>query len=278
MSEPDWNEVDDVVARADPDRYVSALFAPRERRQALLALYAFDREVARVGEIAQEPMAGHIRLGWWREQIEAIYAGRVLDAPAPRALAAAVQAHSLPRDLLDAYIDARASDLEETPFDDEAAMERHAAGVSSGVMKLAARVLGADRRADTAAQHAGIAHAYAGHLSGLGFFARRRRCRLPLQWLDEAGLNAEDVFAARMMPELRRVVVRLAGAARGALTNLRRAQFPTRATPALSPATLAGVWARRASMAGFDPFRPMPPIPQWQRVGRIALANLTWRI
>jgi phytoene synthase len=226
----------------------------------------------------QEPMVGHIRLGWWREQIEAIFAGRAVDTPVGRALAAVVQARSLPRDLLGAYIDARALDLEETPFSDEAAMERHAVGVSSGVMKLAARVLGAEHRADDAARHAGIAQAYGGHLSSLGFFARRRRCRLPLQWLDEAGLNAEDVFAEQMTPELTRVVARLAGAARGALTKLRRAQFPTEATPALSAATLAGVWARRAGSAGFDPFRPMQPIPQWQRVGRIALANLTWRI
>jgi len=67
------------------------------------------------------------------------------------------------------------------------------------------------------------------------------------------------------------VLDRLAAKTRASLAELNRARFPTRAMPALAPATLA-----RWVTTGFDPFHP-EPIPPWQRVARIALANLTWR-
>jgi phytoene/squalene synthetase len=271
-------DLDDLVARADPDRYVAALFAPAAARRGLIALYAFDHEVGRIAEIVREPMVGHIRLAWWRQQMDAIYAGETVHAPVVRALAEAVKAHGLPRDFFDRYLDARARDFEAEAFEDEAAMAAHAEAVSAGVVRLAARVLGADGQADGAALQAGVAMAYARHAAGLAADARLRHCRLPMTWLREAGLGAEDVFAAQATPALTAVVLRLAKAGEGALGKLAGGRFPTRATPALSPATMARPYLRAVRSPNFDPFRAAPPTPQWLRVARIAFATLTWRI
>jgi phytoene synthase len=59
-----------IVRAADKDRFLATLFAPANRRGALFALYAFNVEVARVREVAREPMAGEIRLQWWRDALE----------------------------------------------------------------------------------------------------------------------------------------------------------------------------------------------------------------
>jgi 15-cis-phytoene synthase len=59
----------ELVRTADRDRFVSALFAPAQHRPALHALYAFNVEVARVREVAREPLPGEIRLQWWSEVI-----------------------------------------------------------------------------------------------------------------------------------------------------------------------------------------------------------------
>jgi phytoene synthase len=56
----------------DPDRYLSTLFASSNLRPALFALYAFDHEIARIRHIVREPMAGLIRLQWWRDALDAI--------------------------------------------------------------------------------------------------------------------------------------------------------------------------------------------------------------
>jgi len=59
-----------LVRAADRDRFLTTLFAPAEHRPALLALYAFNLEVARVREIVHEPLAGEIRLQWWNDVLE----------------------------------------------------------------------------------------------------------------------------------------------------------------------------------------------------------------
>lgn len=57
---------EDLVRAGDKDRWLASLFALADRRAYLHALYAFNLEVARVRALAHEPMAGEIRLQWWR--------------------------------------------------------------------------------------------------------------------------------------------------------------------------------------------------------------------
>jgi phytoene synthase len=57
------------VRRHDRDRYQTALFAPAERRGALLALYAFNYESPRARDVASRCW-GQIRLQWWREVLD----------------------------------------------------------------------------------------------------------------------------------------------------------------------------------------------------------------
>jgi phytoene/squalene synthetase len=271
VDEAGWKHVDEVVATGDGDRYVATFFAPAPRQRALLALYAFDLEVSRVGLTVREPMAGHIRLAWWREQVAATYSNGALQAPVAEALAEAVRAHGLPRALFDHYLDARALDLEEAPFDDEAAMEAHARAVGGGIVQLAVRVLGGGDRADVAASHAGTAMVYAAHLNDAAMFAARRRCRFPVSWLADVGVNAEDLFAARQSsPALSLLFMRMRERVRAELRSLNRARFPMAALPALAAATLT----RRAAS---DPFSPSP-VPPWQKFARIVFANLAWRV
>ena len=64
-----------LVRRHDPDRFLTALFAPPEKRDALLTLYAFNHELARAREVASEPPLALIRLQWWREVVEGARGG-----------------------------------------------------------------------------------------------------------------------------------------------------------------------------------------------------------
>ena len=101
-----------AVRKHDPDRYFSALFAPADRRPFLFALYAFNHELAHVGESVREPMMGEIRLQWWRETLDGARAGdpRNHDVVA-RAGGDASRRSSCPPTLFDAMIDARQFDL-----------------------------------------------------------------------------------------------------------------------------------------------------------------------
>jgi phytoene/squalene synthetase len=64
-----------LVERGDPERFRTVLAAPPERGPGLMALYAFNLEVARAPWVSAEPMIVQIRLRWWLEAVEEIVAG-----------------------------------------------------------------------------------------------------------------------------------------------------------------------------------------------------------
>jgi phytoene synthase len=266
---------EDLVARADPDRYVASLFARPERRGGLVALYHFNLEVARIRDVVREPLVGHIRLGWWREQIAAIYQSRAV-APPLSHLAAAIDAFALPVTLFEAYLDARSLDLSEAPFADEAALEAYTAATAGSLMQLATRICGAGDHADHVARHAGLAAAYAGFIRSLGLDIARRCCRLPISWLEAEGMNTEDVFAAKHTPSLERVVARLALAARTHLRVARTQNIPRPAMPALAPAALVERYLAHTGSA--DLFAQAFGLSRLSRIARLSFAVITGRI
>src|SRR5262249_20084786 len=95
-----------LLRRQDPDRYLTALFAPSDRREALLALYAFNHELARARESVREPIMGQMRLQWWRDGLAELRAGRPRAHEVVLGLNAAMAAHRLSPALLDGMIDA----------------------------------------------------------------------------------------------------------------------------------------------------------------------------
>ena len=76
------------MRRHDPDRFLTALFAPAARREALFTLYAFNHELARAREVAREPMMALVRLQWWREVVEGAVRRHEVAGPVAEALAA----------------------------------------------------------------------------------------------------------------------------------------------------------------------------------------------
>ncbi len=127
------------VKAGDPDRYASAPHLPE-----LHAIYAFNLEVARAPWASAEPMIAEMRLQWWADAIEAIYAGK---APQTHeilpAVAQVVQTHALPRPLFDGLIQARRFDIYRDPHPDRAAFDGYIQATAGNVMELAARALGA---------------------------------------------------------------------------------------------------------------------------------------
>ena len=70
MSEPD-DDLDSLIRRVDPDRWLSSRFvADAAARADVIALYAYDHELARAPRVASNPLLGEIRLAWWREMLD----------------------------------------------------------------------------------------------------------------------------------------------------------------------------------------------------------------
>lgn len=136
------DDLDDLIRRVDPDRWLSSRFiADAGRRADVIALYAYDHELARAPKVASNPLLGEIRLTWWREVLDEVYEGRhVRHHPTAQALAAVIKRRDLPREPLEAMIDARYRELDATPMSDEEAVE-WARGAAGAAAELAARIL-----------------------------------------------------------------------------------------------------------------------------------------
>src|SRR5215472_9165520 len=96
-----------TVRRADPDRYFAALFAPAAKRPILYALYAFNHELARAGEMARDSLAAEIRLQWWRDALEAARECRPPAHPVAVGLAEFLSDNPAQAADLEALVDAR---------------------------------------------------------------------------------------------------------------------------------------------------------------------------
>ncbi|HEY8014675.1 MAG TPA: squalene/phytoene synthase family protein, partial [Dongiaceae bacterium] len=128
MAETELSYCARLLRQQDPDRYLTALFAPPERREALFALYAFNLELARARESVREPIMGQMRLQWWRDSLAEMLAGRPRAHEVGRPLAAAIAAYGLDPVLLERLIDARERDMEAEPPVDLAALLDYARG------------------------------------------------------------------------------------------------------------------------------------------------------
>jgi phytoene/squalene synthetase len=245
---------DDLVRRVDPDRYLSSLFAPHALRAGLNVLYAFNYEVAKTAETVSQPIAGEIRLQWWRDRIAELYRGAAIDQPLVEALSRVITAHQLPRELFDSLIDAREHDLEEAPFPTLESLEDYADATSGNIMRLAARILGAGESLDTHARDLGIAYAMTGLCRALPFHAVRRRLMLPADRLAASGISIEDVFAGKTGQRLRPLLEDMAARARSHLVA-RSDRIARSHLPALLPAAVVPLHLRVLTRPGFDVFR-----------------------
>jgi phytoene synthase len=146
-----------LVAETNKERYWASLYAPADRRDALYTLYAFDHEISRVAAVVREPLAGEIRLQWWRDVVDGRRDEEALANPVAAALLDVVSRCHVPAARLVAAIDAHADALHEASSD----IETYGAATGGTIIALAARILGGDNaEAEHIASHVGIAEAY----------------------------------------------------------------------------------------------------------------------
>ena len=249
-----------LARAADYDRYLSAVFAPAAHREALFALIAFNHEIARIPEAVSEPMLGRIRLQWWREVLDATYAGE----PARRhevavPLADAINARGLDRAPFDALLDAREADLESDGPADLAALERYAAVTGGSLTELMVRACGVDSgSALEAERQVGTAWALIGTLRAAPHAAAQGRITLPADLLTQAGIAADDLRTGRGFERFAAVAEPVADRAAELLATARQARrtVPRQGRSVLLIARLADLYRARLQHAASDPRDP----------------------
>lgn len=250
-----------VVREFDFTHYAATLFVTPEQRRALLALYAFNVEIARVHEHIRQPMAGEIRLQWWTDMLAGQGHGYVEGSPVASELMRAVEAHALPVERLTRLIEAHQFDLYNDPMPDSEVLDTYAQETSSALFELGARIAGAspDALAEVTRQ-AGIAETYLHVLTRLPFDASRQQVYLPLDLLTRHGGGIDEVFAGKMTPALRATIAEFVDLALShfKLMHAPLMQLAPEARQVFLPMAMARRTLERARRPDFDPYKPQP--------------------
>jgi phytoene/squalene synthetase len=196
------------AARAMPDHTLATSFLEPDARMRVIGLVLFHHEIARARAVVSEAGLAAIRLQWWRDTIDQIYAGQIVRAqPTAIAIKQVIEEAHLPRTLFDAMIDGYESALDAHPFPTWSALKVYLDATLGNLNRLSLLVAGQTALttvADHAACEVGIAWGLA-HLMRATPSWLARRC----SWLPEEaceGLDREALFAGQVTAQLRSIL------------------------------------------------------------------------
>ncbi len=191
------------AAQSGSSFYYSFLFLPPPRRRAIIALYAFCREVDDVVDEVADPAVARTKLAWWRSEIGAAYGGHP-QHPVARALQPVVAQFGLQQSHLQTVIDGMTMDLDVNRYLDFAALERYCHNVAGVVGLMSAEIFGrTDERTLDYAHDLGIAFQLTNIIRDVGEDARRSRIYLPQDEIVRFGVKPSSILAGESSESFR---------------------------------------------------------------------------
>lgn len=174
--------------------YYSFLFLPPERRRAIMALYAFCREVDDVVDECHDLSIASTKLAWWRQEIDRVATSQP-QHPVGQALQAASRQFNLPAEQLLEIVDGMEMDLQQSRYLDFKGLSLYCYRVASVVGLLAADIFGyQDRRTQKYAHDLGMAFQLTNIIRDIGEDARRGRIYIPMDELKQFNVPAADIL------------------------------------------------------------------------------------
>lgn len=176
---------------------LSFIFLPKNKRQAMTALYAFCREVDDVVDECTDFNVAQTKLNWWKSEVANLYANTP-QHPVTKALQPFVTEFNLAQEHFLEIIDGMEMDLKFNRYEDFEQLQLYCYRVASLVGLLSAQIFGFNNR-DTLkyAQDLGMAFQLTNIIRDVGEDARRGRIYLPLDELTKAGVSEEDILQSR---------------------------------------------------------------------------------
>ncbi len=185
------------AAKSGSSLYYSFRFLPPDRRRAIIALYAFCREVDDIADDVSDLNIARAKLGWWRAEVANLFQGHP-QHPVTKALSLATTAFSVDQARLSEIIDGMEMDLTHHRYNDFASLKLYCHRVSGVVGQLSAGIFGySNPRTLEYAEKLGLAFQLTNIIRDVGEDARHGRIYLPQDEMAKFGVSTADILAAR---------------------------------------------------------------------------------
>lgn len=196
----------DKAAASGSSFYYSFLFLPAPRRRAIIALYAFCREVDDIVDECSDEYVAQTKLNWWRQEISDLYQGQP-HHPVSHALLPVIRDFNLPAEQLLEIIDGMEMDLSLHRYEDFKSLRLYCHRVAGVVGELSAVIFGyTDRATLRYAADLGLAFQLTNIIRDVGEDARRNRIYLPMDELAKFNVPASDILNARQTDNFRELM------------------------------------------------------------------------
>lgn len=183
-----------IVRQHDYDRFLLTLMMPRQHRDALFALFAFNYEIAKTREVVTETTIGLIRLQWWRDTIGEIYDGKpVRQHEIVEALAKMIKKYDLPREDFDQLIYAREFDLEGMAPANIEGLINYADYTTTPLYRLALGITG-ESEDESILKTISVHYAVIGLIRAVPYMLNQRRLMLPQDILSKFDMSEQKLF------------------------------------------------------------------------------------
>ncbi|WP_375452072.1 phytoene/squalene synthase family protein [uncultured Devosia sp.] len=273
MAGENLTHASNALRATDRDRFLATLVLAGPHRDGVVALYAFNAEIAAIRDRVSSPAPGEIRLQWWNDALEGQGHGAVRQNPVADVLLDTIVAYAIPTGTLQRLLAARRFDLYDDPMPDLPTFAGYAGETASTLYQLAAMILNNGEIIETgdAAGHLGVAHALIGHLRAFGYTAGQGRIMLPWSIFAANGVEEGEIFSRTPSEGLHAALGQITDMAH---EHIAKAEAAIAALPpGLRPA-FAQFSVLKAQLALLDrradPFAPAPDDTDWRKLARLA--------
>lgn len=180
--------------------YYSFYFLPKKKREAMMALYAFCREMDDIVDSGNADIA-YSKLQWWQSEITHLYAHQP-QHPITQALLPVIRTFNLPENLFREIILGMQMDLQHVRYPNFAALEAYCYKVAGVVGELTVHILGFHHPQTIQFAHTlGLAFQLTNIIRDVGEDANLERIYLPQQDLQQFGVKESDILSHKATPE-----------------------------------------------------------------------------
>jgi phytoene synthase len=185
-----------ITRKSASNLALAFVLLPREKRDAMSALYAFCREVDDVADDESVPAAARReQLAAWRADIRRACAGEAPQFPVNRELQPFIRRHQLRYELFDELLKGVEMDLDIKRYADYAELEHYCYRVASVVGLLSIEIFGyQDPKCRDYAIYLGKALQLTNILRDVRSDAERGRIYLPLSELEKFRVTPEEIL------------------------------------------------------------------------------------
>lgn len=268
-----------ITRRSASNLALAFVLLPRDKREAMSALYAFCRQVDDVADEATAPLAERrARLAAWREDVQRAATGGQPQFPVNRELQPVIERYRLPFELFDELLKGVEMDLEITRYPDYSQLELYCHRVASVVGLLSIGIFGYRNPASRDyAVHLGRALQFTNILRDVRADAARDRIYLPQSELERFGVSPEEILRGEFSERYAALAGSVAERARGFYRRA-RSLLPEEDRPAMVAAELMGAvyWRLLNELAArrFNVFEGAPV--RLGRARKLALVARAW--